>query len=82
MFAVGLASFRQLYQRKGILRDSFELSPVSRQFVVDHLLSLKVGKSTGLDGIGVRFLRDGALRLAGPLCHVINLLIMKIVFIT
>ena len=46
---------------------------MSRQFVVDQLLSLKVGKSTGLDGIGVRFLRDGAMQLAGPLCHIINL---------
>ena len=40
-------------------------------------MGLKMGKSTGLDEIAVRFLRDGALLLAGPLCHVINLLVER-----
>ena len=61
------------YREKGVRRDSFELSPVSRQFVLDQLVGLKLGKSTGLDGIAVRFLRDGAGLLAGPLCHIVNL---------
>ena len=72
-FSPGSWSFLNFYREKGIRRDSFELSPVSRRFVLDQLLSLKVGKSTGLDGIAVRFLRDGALLLADPLCHVVNL---------
>ena len=46
---------------------------MSRQFVLDQLGSLKVGKSTGLDGIAARFLKDGASQLAGPLCHIVNL---------
>ena len=72
-FSPGSWSFLNFYREKGIRRDSFELSPVSRQFVLDQLGSLKVGKSTGLDGISARFLRDGALLLADPLCHIVNL---------
>ena len=52
---------------------SFKLSPVSTRFIFEQLSSLKAGKSTGLDGISVRFLRDGAELLAGPLCHIVNL---------
>ena len=32
-----------------------------------------LGKSTGLDGISVRFLKDGTELLAAPLCHIVNL---------
>ena len=53
------------------------MSPVRTRFVFEQLSSLKAGKlSTGMEGICVRFLRflrDGADLLAGPLCHVINL---------
>ena len=36
-------------------------------------IKYKLGKSTGLEGISARFLRDGAEILAGPMCHVVNL---------
>ena len=72
-FSPGSVLFRDYYRQKGIHRGSFEISPVSRQFVFDQLSALVVGKSTGLDGISVRFLRDGAVLLAGPLCHIVNL---------
>ena len=52
---------------------SFELSPVRTRFVFEQLSGLKLGKSTGLDGISARFLRDGAEVLATPLCHIVNL---------
>ena len=35
--------------------------------------SLKVNKSTGLDGISSRFLKDGADVIADPILHIINL---------
>ena len=57
---------------QGVRRGSFELAPVNRLFVLDQLRGLKVGKSTGLDGIETRFLRDGALLLAEPLRHIVN----------
>ena len=73
VFSAGSAMFRDFYREKGVRRDSFRLSPVRARFVTEQLLSLKVGKSTGLDGISVRFLRDGAEVLAAPLSHIVNL---------
>ena len=72
-FSPRSALFQGFYREKGIHRDSFELLPVSRRFVLDQLVGLKLGKSTGLDGIAVRFLKDGAVLLADPLCHIVNL---------
>ena len=72
-FSTGSAVFRDFYREKGVGRGSFQLSPVRAKFVSEQLLGLKVGKSTGLDGVSVRFLRDGAEVLAAPLCHIINL---------
>ena len=72
-FSPGSFIFCRFYREKGVRRDSFELTPVSGRFVMDQLVGLKAGKSTGLDDIAVRFLRDGAVLLADPLCHVINL---------
>ena len=52
---------------------SFSLSPVSRHFIFSQLSSLKVNKSTGLDGISSRFLKDGADVIVDPILHIINL---------
>ena len=68
-FSPGSVLFRDFYRQRGIHRGSFELSPVSRQFVLDQLSALVVAKSTGLDGISARFLRDGAVLLADQLPH-------------
>ena len=48
---------------------SFRLSSVRTRFVSEQLSGLVLGKSTGLDGISVRFLKDGA----APLSHIVNL---------
>ena len=61
------------YRRRGIHSPSFTLSPVSRKFIFDQLSSLKKDKSTGLDGISSRFLKDGADAIVNPVLHVINL---------
>jgi hypothetical protein len=39
---------------------SFELTPVDANFALKELEQLNPSKSTGLDGIPPRFLRDGA----------------------
>ena len=45
---------------------------VSEEFVENELMQLYPNKSTGLDGISPRFLRDGATVLKAPITHVIN----------
>ena len=50
--------------------------PVSRHFVFQQLDSFDPRKSTGLDDVSPRFLKDGATVLAEPLCHIINMSIL------
>ena len=39
-FSTGSAPLQGFYGERGIIRDAFELSPVSRQFIEDQLLGL------------------------------------------
>ena len=68
------------YRQKGISSTLFSLSPVSRVYIRKQLLSLKTDKSTGLDGISSRFLKDGVDILVGPVTHIVNLSISSEVF--
>ena len=73
LFTSGSSVFRDFYRRRGVTENAFALSPVTRRDILKQLLSLEVGKSTGLDGISARFLRDGATVLADPIAHIVNL---------
>ena len=57
---------------KGIIPGMFRLQGVSRAFILE-LKALKPQKGTGLDGIGPRFLKDGADALAGVVTYLVNL---------
>lgn len=50
-----------------------ELSSVKEEFVLKELEKLNISKSTGLDGIPSRFLKDGAQVLVKPITFIINL---------
>ena len=63
----------QFYRKRRVFHPSFSLSPVSRHFIRKQLSSLKVNKSTGLDGISSRFLKDGADAIVDPILHIVNL---------
>ena len=65
--------FRNFYRDKGVVQNSFSLKPVSKEFIQKELLNLNTSKSTGLDQIPARFLKDGALLLTKPILHIINL---------
>ena len=62
-----------------MVENAFSLSPVTRYKIMQLLSSLKVDKSSGLDGIPARFLRDGASVLADPVAHIVNLSITSVV---
>ena len=53
----------------------FVLNEVNPSFVYDQLRDLKGSKATGLDGIPVRLLKDGASAIAKPIAYLINLTI-------
>ena len=44
---------------------------------MSELSGLKVNKSTGLDEIPPRLLKDGAECLAGPVLHIVNFSLMS-----
>ena len=50
--------------------------PVSRHFIYQQLNSFDPKKSTGLDDVSPRFLKDGAAVLTEPICHITNLSIL------
>ena len=51
----------------------FKLKPVTEHFVLKVLQNLNSSKSTGLDGIPSRFLKDGATVLTKQITYIINL---------
>ena len=73
MFFVASSTFQDYYGSKLTNSNKLYLRPVCEEFVEKEFLSLNLSKSTGLDNIPARFLRDGASVLKGPLTHIINL---------
>ena len=69
--------FKNHYTEKGVTSDSFTLSPIEEDFVFNELKTLNINKSTGLDNIPARFLRDGAIELKKIITHIINLSILS-----
>ena len=65
--------FLSSYRKRKVVENTFSLSPVTRYKIMQQLSSLKVDKSSGLDGIPARFLRDAASVLADPVAHIVNL---------
>ena len=63
----------QFYANKGVAPDSFSLTPVSEDYILKLLYCINCSKSTGLDHIPAKFLRDSADAIVSPLTHIINL---------
>ena len=80
IFSADSESIHELYEKKGVSQDKFELSPVSEQFIFNELRKLNVSKSTGLDMIPAKFLKEGAKILYKPLSYLINLSIFTSTF--
>ena len=73
LYGIGSSMFRKFYQKKGVTPSSFRLKEISLDFVRKELKELNENKSTGLDGISPRFLKDGADILCKPIAHIVNL---------
>lgn len=56
-----------------MLQKKITLSPVSEEFVKRQLDQLNVNKSTGLDNISARFLKDAASIIVKPVTFIVNL---------
>ena len=65
-------AFRNFYKSKNSEGKKFVLKHVTEDFVFKELMHLNTCKSTGLDGIPARFLKDGADFLKLPITWIIN----------
>ncbi|CAL4098895.1 unnamed protein product, partial [Meganyctiphanes norvegica] len=65
--------FQTHYTNKGIIPKSHKISKVTEEFVYKELCKLNPTKSTGIDGIKPKFLKDGAEVIKGTITHIVNL---------
>ena len=68
----GMNHVRNFYSDK-VAQDSFKLNPVDKDQVLKIINNLGSEKATGIDGLPVRFIKDGANQISNPLTHIINL---------
>ena len=72
VFDVCSQAFKNYYYDKNIIPKSKKFVPVTEEFVLRELLKLNPNKSTGIDNIQAKFLKDGAHELKGVITHIIN----------
>ena len=60
-------------QQISTVKSTFKFKQVSASLVEKYLQTLKIKKSTGLDNIPAKLLKDSAKYIANPLCFLINL---------
>ena len=77
MFDYNSEAFKTFYESKTPESKTFYFKDVTENFVFKELLHLNASKSTGLDGISAKFLRDGAVVLKLPITWIINLSISE-----
>ena len=73
IFGVGSSKLQEFYHNKGVSNRSCKLKSIEVEFVKKELKALNENKSTGLDDISSRFLKDGADILCIPILHIVNL---------
>ena len=73
MFSTDTCIFKSFYRSKGVKENNFNIKEVTEEYVFKLIKELGVSKSTGLDGLSARFIKDGAHILKGPITHIVNL---------
>ena len=76
MYSTLSSVFTNFYSYKIPMGDSLVLQTVSESFVHTELLKLNTSKSTGLDEIPSKFIKEGADIVQFPITHIINLSIL------
>jgi len=73
IFTTGNDIFKSYYCKKKSENTIFRIKHVSEEFVYKELCKLNASKSTGLDGIPARFVKDGASVLKIPVTFIVNM---------
>jgi len=72
VFKTSSSIFKEYYSNKVPSEKKFYIKTVSEEYVYKELCSLNPMKSTGLDNIPARFIKDGAIFLKIPITFIIN----------
>ena len=73
-------STEAFYERLGVTRNDFSFCEVDEDYLYKELISIEPHKSSGIDGLSGRFLKDGAKILVSPICQICNIYIKLSVF--
>ena len=65
------------YSTRNVNNATFTLHPVSEYFIFKELVNVNPIKSTGLDDMQARLIKDGAIVLKIPITHIVNLSITR-----
>lgn len=79
-FNVDSEIFKKFYKEKNSNNSLFCLKSVTEEFVLKELNKMNPHKSTGLDDISPKFLKDGAMVLKIPITFLVNFSIQDGVF--
>ena len=72
IYSVTSQLFLNFYKRRNPHNKKLVLQPVTEEFVFKELCSLNANKSTGLDEIPARFIKDGANVIKVPITAIIT----------
>ena len=65
--------FKEYYSKKGVIPKSRKFFHVTEDFVFKELCKLNPCKSTGIDGIKAKFIKEGANEIKGVITYLVNL---------
>ena len=71
-FSVGSNFSRIFYSSRNPENHTFHIKEIHEDFVFKELKRLSVSKSTGLDGLLARFIKDGPKSIKTPITIIIN----------
>ena len=66
-------SVREFYKSLNLKEDPFHFTKVAEKTISDFLKELKTNKTTEIDNLSCRFLKDGSKVLATPIAQICNL---------
>jgi hypothetical protein len=72
IYSVTSQLFLNFYKRRNPHNKKLVLQPVTEEFVFKELCSLNANKSTGVDEIPARFIKDGGNVIKVPITAIIN----------
>ena len=69
----GMDFVHDFYHKKTVKQNGFSLAKVDEEKVLTTLQKINTSKSTGLDDLPAKFLKDAAPIISKPLTHIINM---------